>query len=41
MTCQNCPGTVWFDHKAKKWQHGSQPKPCDKPFPRGVSTQKS
>lgn len=31
MTC-SCGGTVWFDHYAKQWRHGSGS--CSKPFPR-------
>lgn len=36
MTCNNCKpfGTVWFDHKAKKWVHGIGN--CSRPEPRIV-----
>ena len=36
MSCDNCEGTVWFDHEAQRWRHGAPPakKRCLRPFPR-------
>lgn len=36
MSCNNCDGTVWFDHKAKVWKHGTGS--CKKPEPKAVKS---
>lgn len=32
-SCNNCPGTVWFNHSKKKWAHSEGGPMCTKPEP--------
>ncbi len=37
MSCDNCEGTVWFDHDKGVWKHGAPPTDCTKPLPYNIS----